>query len=87
MEQVQVVQIKQNSKYVRPPLIAVQVGCTEGKRNFTEPLLGHFKKAGVNPKAKLIEFHVTPDAVLPVGTEIKAAHFVPGQYVDVTAPS
>ncbi|CAB5129729.1 unnamed protein product [Rhizophagus irregularis] len=88
LDKVQVVQIKQNSKYVKPPLVAVQIGCTEKKlKGFTRPLLGHFRKAGVNPKKKLLEFHVTPDAVLPVGTEIKAAHFVPGQYVDVTAPS
>ncbi|GES75814.1 mitochondrial 50S ribosomal protein L3 [Rhizophagus clarus] len=88
LDKVQVVQIKKNSKYVKPPLVAVQIGCTEKKvKGFTRPLLGHFRKAGVSPKKKLLEFHVTPDAVLSVGTEIKAAHFVPGQYVDVTAPS
>ncbi|CAG8479778.1 12752_t:CDS:2 [Funneliformis mosseae] len=87
LEQVQVVQIKENQKRIRPPLVAVQVGCSEGKNRFKKPLLGHFENAGVNPKAKLLEFHITPDAVVPVGTEIKAAHFVPGQYVDVTAPS
>ena len=34
-------------------------------------------------KRRLHEFRVTPDAMLPVGTEVTAAHFVPGQYVDI----
>lgn len=50
-------------------------------------ILGHFVAAGVPPKYRLQEFKVTPDAVLPVGTELNAAHFVPGQFVDVTAVS
>lgn len=33
------------------------------------------------------EYSVTPDAILSVGTELNAGHFVPGQYVDVTATS
>lgn len=36
---------------------------------------------------KLAEFRVTPDAVLPVGTELPASLFVPGQYVDVVGTS
>jgi large subunit ribosomal protein L3 len=53
-------------------------------RRVTKPLLGHFLKAGVHPKKALQEFLVTPDAVLPVGHEITARHFSPGQIVDVT---
>jgi hypothetical protein len=30
---------------------------------------------------------VTEDAVLPVGTTLSAAHFVPGQHVDVSGDS
>ena len=48
-------------------------------------VLGRFEKAGVTPKRKLLEFRVTEDALLPVGTRLNAAHFVPGQYVDVQA--
>lgn len=33
------------------------------------------------------EWRVSTDAVLPVGTTLSAAHFVPGQLVDVTANS
>jgi len=64
--------------------VGVQVGAGWKKpRNVTVPLLGHFAKAGVAPKAKVHEFRVTPDAVIPVGTRLHARHFVPGQFVDV----
>lgn len=67
---------------------ALQLGVSEAKRkNVTKPLEYHFKKANVAPKRKLAEFRVTPDALLPVGTTINAAHFVPGQLVDVTGTS
>ncbi len=49
-----------------------------------KPMRGHYAKAKVEPKAKLVEFRVTPDAILEVGAELSAAHFVPGQFVDVT---
>jgi large subunit ribosomal protein L3 len=41
----------------------------------------------VEPKRKVAEFRVTQDALIPVGAEITADHFVPGQYVDVTGTS
>lgn len=65
---------------------SLQLGASDRpERTANKTLLGHFRAAGVPPKYKLQEFRVTPDAVLPVGTEIGAAHYVPGQYVDVTA--
>ncbi|KAG0213670.1 54S ribosomal protein L9, mitochondrial [Mortierella sp. GBA30] len=67
---------------------ALQIGSTDrSEKNVTKPMLGHFEKAGVEPKRKLFEFRVTPDAVLPVGTELVASHFVPGQFVDCSAPT
>ncbi|KAJ2383337.1 hypothetical protein GGI05_005351 [Coemansia sp. RSA 2603] len=85
LENVQVVSILKTSN---PGLARLQIGCgTRKEKNVTKPMMGHFKAHGVEPKAKLFEFPITPDAVLPVGTEITAAHFVPGQLVDVTAPS
>ena len=45
--------------------------------------VGHCRAAGVPLKRKYAEFRVTPDAMLPVGTPLTAAHFVAGQYVDV----
>lgn len=46
-------------------------------------MVGHFVKQGVPLKRKLIEFPVTNDALLPVGTQIDVRHFVPGQHVDI----
>jgi large subunit ribosomal protein L3 len=43
--------------------------------------------AKVEPKRKIVEFRVSDDAVLPVGAEITADHFVVGQFVDVTGTS
>lgn len=46
-----------------------------------------FRKAGVEPKEKVVEFPVSLDAILPVGTKITARHFVPGQFVDIIGRS
>jgi large subunit ribosomal protein L3 len=67
---------------------ALQLGAGTAKvANLSKPQRGHFARAQVEPKARLGEFRVTEDAVLEVGTEITAAHFVPGQRVDVTGIS
>ncbi|MEI6558253.1 MAG: 50S ribosomal protein L3 [Rhodospirillaceae bacterium] len=67
---------------------AVQLGVGTAKvKNVTKPMRGHFAKAKVEPKRKLAEFRVSADALLDVGAEISAAHFVPGQFVDVTGTS
>jgi large subunit ribosomal protein L3 len=67
---------------------ALQLGVGSAKvKNVTKPQRGHFAAAKVEPKAKLAEFRVSEDALVPVGAEITAAHFVPGQFVDVTGTS
>src|ERR671938_2104498 len=67
---------------------ALQLGVSAAKvKNVTKPQRGNFAAAKVEPKAKLAEFRVSDDALVPVGSEITAAHFVPGQYVDVTGTS
>jgi large subunit ribosomal protein L3 len=64
--------------------VAVQLGAGSAKaKNLTKPQRGHFGKAEVEPKARLVEFRVADDALLDVGAEITADHFVPGQMVDV----
>jgi len=64
---------------------AVQLGVGTAKpRNTTKAQRGHFAKAKVEPKRKLAEFRVTADALLEVGAELAANHFLPGQFVDVT---
>jgi large subunit ribosomal protein L3 len=67
---------------------AVQLGAGRAKaKNIGKPLRGHFAKAEVEPKAKLAEFLISEDAILDVGAELSAAHFVAGQRVDVTGTS
>jgi len=67
---------------------AVQVAASDRpEKTTTAQMIGHFKKAGITPKRIVKEFPVTPDAHVPVGTTLSAIHFVPGQYVDVTAKS
>src|SRR5690349_21509527 len=67
---------------------AVQLGVGTAKtKNVSKPQRGHFAKAKVEPKARLAEFRVSADALLDVGAEITAAHFLPGQYVDVVGIS
>src|SRR5437588_11414308 len=67
---------------------ALELGVGAAKvKNVTKPQRGHFAKAKVEPKARLAEFRVSEDALVDVGGESTAAHFVPGQYVDVTGTS
>ncbi|RME64997.1 MAG: 50S ribosomal protein L3 [Alphaproteobacteria bacterium] len=64
---------------------AVQLGAGAVKvKNLSKAARGHFAKGEVEPKAKLVEFRVGEDALIDVGAELSAAHFVPGQFVDVT---
>ncbi len=64
---------------------AVQLGIGAAKvKNVTKPQRGHFAKAKVEPKRKLVEFRVSKDGLLDVGAEMSANHFVAGQIVDVT---
>ena len=66
--------------------VAVQVGAGKAKvNNVTKPERGHYAKAQVEPKKKLVEFRVSDDAVLEVGTSLSVEHFVAGQYVDVAS--
>jgi large subunit ribosomal protein L3 len=67
---------------------ALQLGVGAAKvKNVSKPMRGHFAVAKVEPKAHLAEFRVSEDALVPVGAEITAAHFVTGQYVDVVGTS
>ena len=63
---------------------AIQIGTFPKKaQRVTQPELGHFRKAGVEPKYKLVEFRVTPENLVAPGTELKVDHFAAGQLVDV----
>ena len=68
--------------------VALQLGAGIRKvKNVVKAERGHFAVAKVEPKRKLAEFRVSEDGLIPVGAEITADHFVPGQYVDVTGTS
>eukprot|EP00474_Spongospora_subterranea_P008686 CRZ09144.1 hypothetical protein [Spongospora subterranea] len=69
-------------------LVGLQIGTGEKKlKNCTKAFIGHCAKAGVAPKQHVIEFPVSPNAVLPVGTELTASHFVAGQLIDIQGTS
>jgi large subunit ribosomal protein L3 len=68
--------------------VALQLGSgTRKVKNVGKAERGHFAVAKVEPKRKVAEFRVSEDGLIPVGAEITADHFVPGQYVDVTGTS
>ncbi len=67
---------------------ALQLGSGNRKvKNVSKAQRGHFAKAQVEPKAKLAEFRVSDDALVEVGAELTADHFVAGQRVDVVGTS
>ncbi len=81
LDQLQVVAAKTQEK---DGYDAVQLGWGRAKvKNVTQPNRGHFAKAKVEPKAKLMEFRVDADALLDPGVTLSAAHFTVGQKIDV----
>src|SRR3979490_2836599 len=68
--------------------VAVQLGWGSRKTVYLPKAeRGQFGVAKVEPKRKVTEFRVSEDALIPVGAEIQADHFVVGQFVDVTGTS
>jgi len=82
------VQVVSHKTADRDGYVALQLGAGEAKAKRTpKALRGHFAKANVAPKRKLVEFRVDEDALIEVGAELTADHFVPGQKVDVAGIS
>jgi large subunit ribosomal protein L3 len=68
--------------------VALQLGAgTRRTSRVSKAMRGHFAVTKIEPKRKLAEFRVPADALIPVGAEITADHFVVGQFVDVTGTS
>jgi large subunit ribosomal protein L3 len=85
LDQVQVVAARTEEK---DGYTAVPIGWGKAKvKNVSQPNRGHFAKAKVEPKRKLVEFRVAPDALLEPGATLSAAHFTAGQLVDVCGTS
>ncbi|MFW6299723.1 MAG: 50S ribosomal protein L3 [Oceanicaulis sp.] len=67
---------------------ALQLGAGKAKAKRTSKAMrGHFAKASVEPKRKLVEFRVSEDALVDAGAALSAEHFTPGQRVDVAGAS
>jgi len=63
---------------------ALQLGAGAKKpKNTPNGMRGHFAKASVEPKRVVAEFRVEEAALIEVGAEITADHFLAGQKVDI----
>jgi large subunit ribosomal protein L3 len=81
VDQLQVVAVRTEDKN---GYAAVQLGYGKAKvKNVSQPNRGHYARAKVEPKAKLMEFRVDADALLEPGATLSAAHFAVGQKIDV----
>jgi large subunit ribosomal protein L3 len=66
---------------------AVQLAYDEKtEKNISAPLRGHFKKAGVSPRAKLAEFNSFSDDKT-LGDEVTVELFSEGEFVDIVGTS
>jgi large subunit ribosomal protein L3 len=64
---------------------AVQLGYGAiDPRKVTQPLTGHFEKAGVTPRRHLVELRTGDAGEFSLGQEVTAEAFEAGQVVDVT---
>lgn len=77
----------------------LQVGAgTRKAKHLNKPKIGHLERWWSPPEGedqdfrpeepytllrRIQEFRISPDALLPVGTPLKASHFVPGQKIDI----
>ncbi len=68
--------------------VALQLGAgTRKPSRLPRAERNNFAVAKVEPKRKVVEFRVDEKALIPVGAEITADHFIVGQFVDVTGTS
>src|SRR4029077_3370911 len=68
--------------------VALQLGAGSRKaKTLSRAERNNFAVAKVEPKRKVVEFRVDESAMIPVGAEITADHFIVGQFVDVIGTS
>lgn len=85
LENCQVVAVRSQEK---DGYAALQLGAGAAKvKRTTKAERGHFAKARVEPKSKVVEFRIDPANALEPGVEITADHFVAGQFIDVVGQS
>jgi large subunit ribosomal protein L3 len=64
--------------------IGIQVGASLiNPKNVAKPQRLHLEKANLPPLRQMVEFQVTPDAIVHAGTKLDLRHFAVGQYIDV----
>ncbi|KAF0175603.1 MAG: large subunit ribosomal protein L3 [Alphaproteobacteria bacterium] len=68
--------------------VSVVLGAGSPKvKRMTKAERGQFAKVNIEPKSKVVEFRVDADGLVPVGAEITADHYLPGQTIDVSGTS
>ena len=68
--------------------VKVKIGFDPVKESrITKPLLGIYKKAGVEPRRVMREFRSSDNKDYKIGQEIKADLFKPGDFVDIIGTS
>jgi large subunit ribosomal protein L3 len=68
--------------------VALQLGSGSRKaKTLSRAERNNFAIAKVEPKRKVVEFRVDEKAMIPIGAEIMADHFIVGQFVDVVGTS
>jgi large subunit ribosomal protein L3 len=68
--------------------VGVQIGFdTQKKQRVTKPLLGHFEKAGSEPKKFIREFRLPEGTSLEGALDTSISQFAPGDVVDVIGRS
>ena len=66
----------------------IQVGFdTQKEQRVTKPLLGHFKKAGSEPKKRIKEFRLPDGTTLEGAVDLNVTQFAAGDVVDVIGRS
>ena len=68
--------------------VATRLAFGAGKeKTTTKPVMGEYKKAGIKPQRKVVEFRGDPVEGIEVGAELKADVFAAGDKVAVTGTS
>ncbi|WP_343343521.1 50S ribosomal protein L3 [Sphingomicrobium sp. XHP0239] len=82
--QLEELQVVARREAERDGYTSVVLGAGKAKaKNVAKPQREAFGKAEVEPKKRLAEFRVDEDALLDVGANITADHFIAGQLVDI----
>ncbi|PPR15321.1 MAG: 50S ribosomal protein L3 [Alphaproteobacteria bacterium MarineAlpha9_Bin3] len=78
-------QVVANQSLIKNGYNSVTLASGEAKpKNTNKSQREAFAKVKITPKQKQMEFRVSEENMIPIGSELSANHFVVGQYVDAT---